>query len=174
MRYRSFETQRARMWDRICFGSEDIQPCQPCRNKPMFHTFTLTLFLTLLAPVPSAESKRSLKILQQTFRLNIQAGKHESSIINLCDGHDSSEQDSVWRLLMTELSEDFSRREIEVHKVEIKDYIPSLRGRVSFCSACLHLGQANRIYLGWLKMILGHALQTWKHGLFLAKTFCRQ
>lgn len=36
------------------------------------------------------------------------------------------EQENAWRLLLGELSEDFSREEIELHKVEIKKYVARL------------------------------------------------
>ena len=121
-KYRSLGTKHMRTWDRIKFGSEGIQQI---RDKLMFHTSALTLFLTSLGTGSLGRIERKLDELA----LEIRKGQHEPSLITVCDEGNSSEQDNAWRLLMNELAEDFSKEEIESNKAEIKIYIHSLIGR---------------------------------------------
>ena len=119
-RYKSLGTKQKRTWDRIKFGSEDVQEI---RDKLMFHTSALTLFLTSLGTGSLGRIEKKLDDLAADIR----AGHHEPSLITSCDEDNPlDDQDNAWRLLIRELSEDFTREEIEVHKLEIKSYIRRL------------------------------------------------
>ena len=118
-RYRSLGTQQKRTWDRIKFGSEGVQQI---RDKVMFHTSALTLFLTSLGTGSLGRIEKKLDELAA----EIQKGQHEPSLSNICDEDNLAEQRNAWNLLMTELSEEFSKVEIESHKADIKSYIQGL------------------------------------------------
>ena len=124
-RYRSLGTNQKRAWDRVKFGSEGIQEI---RNKLMFHTSSLTLFLTTL----ETTSLRRMEKKIDDLAAQIRAGCHEPSIVSLCDDADVLEQENSWRLLLNELSDDFSMDEIQKHKDEIKLYIRELVDRGDF------------------------------------------
>ena len=121
-RYRSLGTKHKRTWDRVKFGSEGLQEI---RSKLMFHTSALTLFLTSLGTGSLGRIEKKLDDLAAEIR----AGQHEPSLISICDEEDKFEQDSAWRGLMSELSEEFSRDEIEAYKGDIVRYIRGLLAR---------------------------------------------
>ena len=55
--------------------------------------------------------------------MKIQSGHHEPSLSTICGDSDLAEQDAIWQLLMSYLSEDFSRDELETYKVGIIRHI---------------------------------------------------
>ncbi|KAL9122372.1 MAG: hypothetical protein Q9187_001072 [Circinaria calcarea] len=128
-RYRSLGTKQKRTWDRVKFGSEGLQEI---RSKLMFHTSALTLFLTSLGTGSLGRIEKKLDDLAAEIR----AGQHEPSLISLCNEEDKPEQDSAWRVLIDELSEEFTRVEIEAHKDEIKRYIRDLLLRGDLDERC--------------------------------------
>ena len=122
-RYKSLGTNQKRTWDRLKFGSEGVQQV---RDKLMFHTSALTLFLTSLGTGSLGRIEKKLDDLAAEIR----AGHHEPSLLSVGDEGDSpGNQDCVWRLLTEELSEEFTREEVELYKDEIKSYIRKLVGR---------------------------------------------
>ena len=128
-RYRSLGTKQKRTWDRVKFGSEGLQEI---RSKLMFHTSALTLFLTSLGTGSLGRIEKKLDDLASEIR----AGQHEPSLISLCNEEDTSGGNSAWRVLIDELSEDFSRAEIEAHKEEITRYIRDLLLRGDLDERC--------------------------------------
>ena len=128
-RYRSLGTKHKRTWDRLKFGSEGLQEI---RSKLMFHTSALTLFLTSLGTGSLGRIEKKLDDLASEIR----AGQHEPSLISLCNEEDTSDGNGAWRVLIDELSEDFSRVEIEAHKEEITRYIRDLLLRGDLDERC--------------------------------------
>lgn len=123
--YRSLGTKYKRTWDHIKFGSEGLQEI---RSKLMFYTSALTLFLTSLGTGSLGRIEKKLDELAAEIR----AGQHEPSLISICNEEDRFQQNNAWRVLISELSEEFSRDEIEAHKDEITRYIRDLLTRGDF------------------------------------------
>ena len=119
-RYRSLGTENKRAWDRARFSSDDVHAC---RNNILVHASSLTLSLTRLGTGSLGRFEKKFDDLATDIR----TGQHDPSMIGMCD--DPSGQDDAWRILLSELSEDFTRVEVEKHKEEIKRYTISLRHR---------------------------------------------
>jgi Hsp70 protein len=121
-RYQSLGTSRKKVWDRIKFGDEGIKVI---RNQLVLHTSTLTLFLTSLGTGSLGRIEKKL----DDIAAEIRAGHHEPTIMTAVADDTVSSESEAWRLLSTELAENFSREEIEAYRDEIKDYIRQLMNK---------------------------------------------
>jgi len=121
-RYRSLGTSQKKVWDRIKFGDEGIQVI---RNQLVLHTSTLTLFLTSLGTGSLGRIEKKL----DDIAAEIRAGHHEPSVMTAVADDTASSGNEAWRLLSTELAENFSRQEIEAYRDEIKEYIRQLMSK---------------------------------------------
>jgi hypothetical protein len=121
-RYRSLGTSQKKVWDRVKFGDEGIQVI---RNQLVLHTSTLTLFLTSLGTGSLGRIEKKL----DDIAAEIRAGHHEPSVMTAVADETVSSESEAWRLLSTELAENFSREEIEAYRDEIKYYIRQLMSK---------------------------------------------
>ena len=116
VRYRSLGTHQKRTWDRIKFGSAGVREI---RSKLIFHTSALTMFMINVGTSSLSRIEKKLDDLAAEIR----AGQHEPSLVSICADNDAVEQEAAWRLLMSELCDEFTKAEIKVKKTEIKAYM---------------------------------------------------
>ena len=119
IKYKSLGTTSKRAWDRLRWGTENLQEI---REKLMMHTSSLTLFLTTLGTGSLGRIEKKLDQLIEDVR----AGRREDTVLTIAD-EDEDESEIQWNLWKGELVEDgFSKVEIEGHKHWIRARLAEL------------------------------------------------
>lgn len=113
IKYKSLGTASKKAWDRLRFGTENLQEI---REKIMNHTSSLTLFLTTLGTGSLGRIEKKLDQLIEDVR----AGRREDTVLTMAD-NDEDEAEAQWDMWKSELvDEGFTKVELEGHKQWIK------------------------------------------------------
>jgi hypothetical protein len=109
IKYKSLGTRSKRTWDRVRFGTENLQEI---RDKLMVHTSSLTLFLTTLGTGSLGRIEKKLDELIADVR----AGRRADTVLSMAD-NEEDEAEEQWNLWKGELIEEgLSKTELEEHK----------------------------------------------------------
>jgi hypothetical protein len=109
VKYKSLGTGTKRAWDRLRWGSENVQEI---RDKLMVHTASLTLFLTTLGTGSLGRIEKKLDELI----VDVRAGRKAETVLSMAD-EDEDESRAQWELLKGELVEEgLTTSEVESHK----------------------------------------------------------
>jgi hypothetical protein len=109
IKYKSLGTRSKRTWDRVRFGTENLQGI---RDKLMVHTSSLTLFLTTLGTGSLGRIEKKLDELIADMR----AGRRAATVLSMADDEED-EAEEQWDLWKGELvKEGLSKTELEEHK----------------------------------------------------------
>lgn len=121
IKYKSLGTASKRKWDRLKWGTENMQGIQ---ERLMSQRSTLTLFLTTLGTGSLGRIEKKLDQLIEDVR----AGRREETVLTMAIGDDDEDESDVqWNILKAELFDDgLTKVEIEGHKHWIKAKLAEL------------------------------------------------